>query len=410
MSKLNTALLKKSLLFVIHYLELGGAERSLIGLLGSLDYSLIDVYLFVNSHRGELMKEIPPQVHLLPEIPKYAQIERPMKDVLKDGYWQIVLARLRAKWQFFCYKRKKHPKEGSAIFSYVMKNVVPYLPSIMPEKEYDLAVSFLTPHDVVKEKVCAKKKVAWIHTDYSRIDVDRELEQPVWGAFDHVVAVSQGVKDSFIDIFPALKSKVMVIENILSPGYVYSRANAVAPAIVELELHRREGSVTLLSIGRYTAAKNFDNVPDICRRILKKGLSVCWYILGYGGDEALIRQAIADAEMEGYVFLLGKKENPYPYIKACDIYIQPSRFEGNAVTVREAQILGKPVVVTDYPTARNQVLEGQNGIIVPLDNEGCAKGIASLISDREKQGCLSSFCLSHDFGNEKEVERLYSLL
>ena len=223
----------KHLLFAIHYLELGGAERSLIGLLGALDYSRVDVDLFVYAHRGELMKDIPPQVHLLPEIPEYAQIERPMKDVLKDGYWRIVLARLKARWQFSRYAKRKHPKDGSAIFSYVMKNVVPCLPPILPEKEYDMAVSFLTPHDIVLEKVKARKKVAWIHTDYSWIDVDEILEHPVWSAYDHIVAVSEGVKATFLDVFPSLRYKTIVIENILSSRFVRARADAVNSEIIE---------------------------------------------------------------------------------------------------------------------------------------------------------------------------------
>ena len=114
--------------------------------------------------------------------------------------------------------------------------------------------------------------------------------------------------------------------------------------------------------------------------------------------------------MEDHVILLGKKENPYPYMKACDIYVQPSRYEGNAVTVREAQILGNPVVVTDYPTSHSQVRDGQDGVIVPMDNEGCARGIAALISDREKQARLSVYCLAHGFGNEAEAMKLFSIL
>ena len=114
--------------------------------------------------------------------------------------------------------------------------------------------------------------------------------------------------------------------------------------------------------------------------------------------------------MEDHVILVGKRSNPYPYIKACDIYVQPSRYEGNAVTVREAQILGKPVVVTNYHMAHSQVRDGQDGIIVPMDNEGCAKGIAAAISNREKRARLSTFCIAHDFGNESEAMNLFSTL
>ena len=96
----------------------------------------------------------------------------------------------------------------------------------------------------------------------------------------------------------------------------------------------------LLSIGRFTHAKNYDNVPDIARRIVTDyGIDdLRWYIIGFGGDEQLIRRNIDRAGMQEHVVLLGKKSNPYPYIKACDLYVQPSRYEGKSVTVREAQI------------------------------------------------------------------------
>ena len=402
--------MKKTLLFTIHYLELGGAERSLIGLLEALDYSRVDVDLFVYNHRGELMRMIPPQVHLLPEIPEYAQIESPLKEVFRDGYWRIGLSRLKAKRQFARYVKRKHPKDGSAIFSFIMKNVAPLLPPISPKTEYDLAVSFLTPHDIVLEKVEAKKKAAWIHTDYSQIDVNQSLELPVWSSYDKIVSISPAVTKAFLKVFPSLEHKIVEIPNVLSPKLVRERAENISSEEIAREMPREKGVVILLSVGRFSAAKNYDNVPDICRRILNEGLSVRWYIVGYGGDESLIRRKIQEAGMEDHVILLGKKENPYPYIKACDIYLQPSRYEGNAVTVREAQILGKPVVVTDYPTAHSQIRDGQDGVIVPMDNEGCAKGIAALISDREKQVRLSAFCLARDYGNEAEAQKVFSLL
>ena len=396
----------KRLFVSIHYLEIGGAEVSLIGLLGAIDYSQYDVDLFVYSHRGELMEMIPPKIHLLPEIPEYAQIERPMKDVLKDGYVRMVVARVRAKRQFALYKRRKNPINGGAIFSYVSKNVIPLLPPINPEKEYDLAISFLTPHDIVLNKVRARKKACWVHTDYSRIDVDEELELPVWDGYDHIVAVSDAVSDAFVARFPSLREKMVTIGNILSPSFVKRRSVAFT---VGDEMPEDEGLTRLLSIGRFTEAKNYDNVPDICRRIISVDVSVKWYIIGFGGDEALIKKKIAEAGMESRVILLGKRSNPYPFFKACDIYVQPSRYEGNAVTVREAQILGKPVVITDYPTARDQVVDGEDGVIVPLDNEGCADGIIRFIQDTDLRDKIATNLLSLDRSNSSAVEKVYAL-
>ena len=396
---------KQSILFAIHYMELGGAEMSLLGLLESLDYSRVEVDLFVYAHRGSLMRHIPSQVHLLPEIPMYAQIERPMKDVLKDGYLRMVIARLRAKRQFARYRSRKNPIDGSAIFSYVSKNVTPILPLINPEKEYDLAISFLAPHDIVLKKIRARKKACWVHTDYSTIDVDTDLELPVWAGFDHIAAVSDTVSDVFVSRFPSLREKMITIENILSPSLVSHRAKAFS---ANEEMPEEEGAIRLLSVGRFSKQKNFDNVPDICRRIISSGISIKWYIIGFGGDESLIRQKIAEAGMENHVILLGKRSNPYPYFKACDIYVQPSRYEGSPVTVREAIALGKPVVVTSFPTVNNVIQHGKDGVIVPMDNEDCAEGIVRFIRD----GVISFIPDSSQFfiQNALSLNRFFSLL
>ena len=362
------------------------------------------------------MQYIPKEVNLLPEIPIYAQIERPMKEVAKDGYWRIIFARLMAKWKYRRYVKRTHPAEGSAVFQYVDSEVVKVLPSLYHLGTYDLAISFLTPHSIVLKKVKAKKKAAWIHTDYSFIDVDVSKELPVWSGYDHIVSISDHVTEAFLKRFPSLKDKIAVIHNILSPAFVRQRADVITPEEVAKEMPWEEGVINILSVGRFCHAKNYDNVPDICKKIntklytLHSKLKVKWYLIGYGGDEALIRQRITEAEMEKTVIILGKKSNPYPYMKACDIYVQPSRFEGNSVTVREAQMLCKPVVVTNYATAQSQVQDGKDGIIVPLENMQCAAEITDFIEDTPLRLVISENLRNHDYGNVKEVEKVYSLI
>lgn len=397
--------MKKRIFIAIHYLEIGGAEISLIGLLNAIDTEQYNVDLFLYSHRGELLKQVPDAVHLLPEIKKYDVIEKPIKEAIQKGFSDIALARLWAKYQFARYAKKNHLKEGSAILQYVFDAVTPLLPDINPNTEYDLAISFLTPHNIVLNKVKAKKKLAWIHTDYTKISVNVEKEIKVWSQFDHIVSISEDVTRSFLSVFPTLAGKIIEIANILSPRTV--RAKALASKV---DFLIQNGRVNLLSVGRFTFAKNFDNVPDICRRILQEGCEVYWYIVGYGGDEQLIKEKIKEAGMKEHVILLGKRENPYPFIKACDIYVQPSRFEGNAVTVREAQILCKPVVAANYPTAHSQIKQGVDGIIVPQDNVGCAHEIAQFIKNKELQQKIVGYLKKHDYGNEKEVQKLYSLM
>ena len=370
---------------------------SLIGLLEALDYSRVDVDLFVYRHTGELMGMIPPQVHLLPEIPEYAQIERPMKEVIRDGYLRIALARLTARVKNRRFERRRHPRENGSVFSFVSRQVVTCLPEINPGKEYDLAVSFLTPHDFVLKKVRAGKKAAWIHSDYSYLDIDAGFEFPVWSSYDRIAAISESVKRSFLSVFPSLEDRVVVIPNLLPAGRIATLYDSISVTEVEREMPRVSGRINLLSVGRFCHAKNYDNVPDICRRLRDMGADVSWFLIGYGTDEALIRSRIEEEGMGAYVRILGKKDNPLPYIKACDLYVQPSRYEGVPVTVREAQALGKPVAVTAFGTADSVITCKTDGAIVPIDNEGCAEGLARLIADPDfMKGPGSGFALKRE--------------
>ena len=409
--------MKPRILIAIHYMHLGGAEISLIGLLQALDPNKVDIDLFVYSHEGELMKLIPEYVNILPEIPAYKMFERPMKEVLKKGHLSVLLARLKAKMRMKSYLKKKQTIDQSAIMGFLGEDVSKVVPDINPSVEYDLAISFLTPHNFVRDHVRAKKKICWIHTDYTRIDVNAELELPVWDSFDYIASISQDVTKTFLQIFPSLAPKIIEIENILSSNFVRHRAEEIQTTDLEkLTAHSSQltTNINLLSIGRFCEAKNYDNVPDICKRTLEilkdKNIDIRWYIIGFGADENLIRQKIVEAGIQEHVIILGKKSNPYPYIKSCDIYVQPSRYEGKSVTVREAQMLCKPIVVTNYPTASSQIQNGIDGIIVPMDNENCAKGLAEFILDIEKQQHIIEYLKTHDYGNVEEVEKIYSLI
>ena len=399
--------MKPRIFINIHYLEIGGAETSLIGLLQTLDPERADVDLFINEHRGEMMAYIPKWVNVLPEIAAYTMIERPVKDVVRRGYLHIAAARLWAKVRFRAYMRRKHPVDGSAIFGYVGKCVTPMLPSLKLLGMYDLAISFVAPHDIVLDKVRAHKKVCWIHTDYSRIDVDAALELPVWGGYDRIVSISKDVTHTFCKVFPSLREKIVGIENVLSPEFIRRRADEEPRPS---DMPAAENGCTLLTIGRYCAAKKLDEIPVICRLLTQKGVVVKWYIIGYGGSDEYIRRAIAAEGMQSRVILLGKRENPYPYIKACDWYVQPSRYEGKSVVVREAQILGKPVIITDYPTSASQVSQGRDGVIVPMPVSECAEAVTAALTDTELKNKIAGHLAAGDYGNRSEVEKIYALI
>lgn len=398
---------KHHIIILMHYLELGGAEMALLGLLNALNPDKVNVDLFIYSHQGPLMKFIPSWVNLLPEVKAYSVIEKPLSVVIQKQQFGILLGRIMAKLKHRLKRLTHKSTDDYSIFQYIGDFVTPFLPTINPTKNYDLCISFLTPHNIGRDKVKAQKKIAWIHTDYSSIYIDTEQELKVWKSYDKIAAISIDVKHGFISVFPALANKIFDIENILPLEYIRSRASEE----INSADYGITNQTTLLSVGRLSYPKNFDNVPNIARRIMDLGVKdLKWYIIGFGGDEQLITSKIKECDMEKHVILLGKKDNPYPYIKACDIYVQPSRYEGKSVTVREAQILCKPVAITAYPTATSQIRDGIDGLIVPLDNEDCAHALAAFIKDKKKQNLLIENCKKGDFCNMSEVEKIYDLL
>lgn len=395
---------KKSVLICSHAMEIGGAERSLLDLLYTFDFDNYNVDLFLYKHSGEWLKDIPAKVNLLPESAKYSSLLVPMTELIREKQICLLAGRFAGRTLAKIYS-KMHSFTRSAVgIEYSHKYTKSFMPQINPNKKYDCAISFLTPHYFTAEKVNADKKIAWIHTDYSNVEVNIESELKMWSRYDSIVSISGDCTKSFLKKFPSLAGKIVEIENILSKDLIERKSDEFIPQ--ELD----ENSVKLLSIGRFSDAKNFDNVPEICKKIIDKGLSVKWYLIGYGRDEQLIKDKISEFNMQENVIILGKKENPYPYIKNCNAYIQPSRYEGKSVAVREAQILVKPVIITNYATANSQLKDGYDGIIVPLDKSGCADGIYRALIDKKLMQQLSSNCSVNDYTNAKEIQKIYHLI
>lgn len=396
---------KGKILVCSHWLEIGGAESALIGLLDELVKSEYEIHLFLCRHTGELMPHIPEGVHLLPEDVSAACVATKISDAIRCGAIGTVLGRAFAKIRSWRHNPKEHMKDSNRAIEYSHRYVYKFVRSINPGTKYDLVLSFLAPHYIAAFRTTGKVKVAWIHTDYKAIDVDATTEKKVWEKFDKIVAVSSTCAQSFTEVYPTLADRVVVIENIMSAKLVHQQTG-----LIDVSTEMPDDSLRLLSIGRFCFQKNFDNVPEICARLLKNGLNVKWYIVGFGEDEQLLRQKIAEANMKDRVIILGKKENPYPYIKACDLYVQPSRYEGKSVCVREAQLLGKPVVITNYATSSSQLENGVDGVIVPMDNEGCASGISELLRAPEQMKMLIRNCRMRDYTNGSEIQKIISFV
>ena len=297
----------KKILFIMPSMFIGGAERSLLGLLEALDYDRVEAFVFLYRHEGEFLTHISKQVHILPEMEEYRTFDVPIKELLLSKKVPYGVARLlsKAAMKLHCVKSKE-PHGVWMSMQYTARYLLPLLPDI--PGEYDMAVMFLGVGDVLVNKVHAKHKLTWCHTDYDSLGPCRKMDLETYSAVDRLVAVSEECVTKIKGVYPELRDKVLVIENVLAVALIKQQAQ-----VFSAEYEMPASGIRILSVGRYSAAKNFDNVPAICSRLLDAGLNVKWYIIGYGGDEALLRRKITEADMEDRVILLGKKEYPYPF-------------------------------------------------------------------------------------------------
>lgn len=391
----------KNLLIASFDMEIGGVERSLISMLNNFDNTSYAIDLMLYSHSGELLDSLPTETNLLDESIAYKTFRMSIGQILKSGNVWLAFIRLLAKYKASVNNSSEN---GYKQMQYMWKYSMPFLPKL--EKKYDTAISYLWPHYFVAEKVRAKTKIAWIHTDFSTVETDIEMDVVMWNKFNYIVAVSEDCRNAFITKYPILEDKVKVVENITSPDFVTALSNERMdnPML-------KDSRFKVVTVARLSYAKGIDQAIKALKLLKDRGNDdIAWYVVGYGGDEDMLHSLIARNNLQDSFILLGKQTNPYPFMKAADLYVQPSRYEGKAVTVGEAQILGKPVMITNYPTAPSQVRDGFDGYICELSVGGIAEGIEKMYLNPELKEQLAINCTGKSYYNHNELEKLYQLV
>ena len=383
-------------------LEIGGVEKSLLGLLQALVDQGTETDLFLFSHTGTLLPTIDKAVRLLPEETRLARIHRPVRELVRQGNWYTAIVRTVCKAYGALRRKRGHTADISLklcqriILRHVLSN----------REKYDYAFGFFEPHDYLTDKVNAKVKIGWVHTDYCAENRDPAFDLSVWQKLDYIACVSEKVREAFIRKYPSESDKTIVVPNVVLPELIREQSleEACIPATEE------DGAFRIMTVGRFSYAKGMDRIPAVCRKLVDRGYRVRWYLIGYGPDEAKIREEIRKHSVAEQVQILGPKDNPYPYMRLCDLYVQPSRYEGKAVAVTEAQILHKPVMITRYPTSSDQLDEGGDGFICEKGTDGIADGIQYLMDHPEIRDTLIQNTFGKDYSNAGAVRTLFELV
>lgn len=393
--------MKKKILFVMESLGIGGAEKSLVTLLSELDYSKYEVDLFLFNFCGEFKALLPKQVRVI-EAPMDFKVfnNNPIK-ALKYFF-------LNKKYKLLYYKlielfillfNRFVLRREYIGWNFINKSVDRL------NKKYDTAIGFMEKKSIyfTIDKVNADKKIGWIHTDYSKIQYNKKLDNEYLKKMDKIVAVSDHCKEALDNVFPELRNKTIVIENMISPLIINKMAKE---KVVEIEKQKDE--IIICTVARLTAAKGIDIAIECCKRIINKGLKIRWIVIGDGEERSKLEKLIINYGLQDIFLLLGSKSNPYKYMRICDIYVQPSIWEGFGITVSEAKVLCKPILVNNIPEFKQQIGAGL-GIIYNNMSE-MEYELERLIIDSKKRLDLYDSLHNIEVNDNRRLEKIESIL
>ena len=393
----------KKVLFVIDSLHCAGAEKSLTTLLSLLNYSKYDVDLQLFGYGGALEELVPKEVNILKpmEYIKFSSLSTKNAVIksLKNMNFKMLSSRL--KFSLAIRKDNYSNAQKARVYWQKVSNVIEN-----NNKEYDIAISYAqgVPTFYVAEKVCAKKKLAWVNVSYKLEDEDRVFQEQFYDKYNKIVAVSDSAKKIFLETFPKYTDKLEIIYDINDADFIKKMSDQGQ------SYNDNYTGLRILTIGRLANQKGYDIALEACKILKEKGIEFKWYSLGVGPLKEEIEKYINENNLENNFKLLGVKSNPYPFIKDCDIYVQTSRFEGFGIAIAEARMLNKPVVTTRFDAVYNQMKDRKNGLVVDMNSQGIVNGILELINNKELTNEIISYLKTEKKGNTEELEKFYKLI
>ena len=398
----------KKILFVINTLGQAGAETAMLELLKKIDPKEYEVSLYVLMGQGEMREKLPSFVKVLNRTYCDTSV------LSKEGKSNMKKTVMKA---FF------NRATGLKLFPYLAGNGLRMIKNgkILPDKllwrvlcdggdrfaeEFALAVAYLEGGSTyyVADWVKAKKKAAFVHVDYEKAGYTRKLDKDCYMKFTKIFTVSDEVKDVFVRNYPECSDKVEVFHNIIDADAIEQKS------LLGNGFEDGFEGIRILTVGRLTTQKAFEVSIDAMKLLKDAGENVRWYVLGEGDQRRKLEDRIERLGLKEDFLLPGAVDNPYPYMRQADLYVHCSRFEGKSIAIQEAQILGKPMVVSDCSGNREQVCQDIDGILCDFDAKAIFEAVSELLHDKEKQKRLGQAAKEKNASAKAETDKLLSMI
>jgi len=309
----------------------------------------------------------------------------------KYPFWNVNCKRFSPKWFFSRISRVMFEK------------------LILRLKKWPLVVAFKEGEDMVlASKLRARRKVAWVHTDYGAFHwtgycfANDEAERLCMAGFDAVAVVSEAAGRGLVQAIGD-PGNLQVVYNPIDYDHIEKRARAHCP-------QRPKDKAVLVCVGRLSAVKRHSMLIDICNELSEQFPLELW-IVGGGELEEELQRKLVDENIH-CVKLLGQQRNPYPYIACADWLVSASETESYGLTVQEALVLGVPVIACRCPAIEENMSE-DFGILAGMDKEQLKEAICRALSEKELHtGYARSIAEGYDKSRlwEERLEKMYKFI
>lgn len=374
----------KKILFINDSLNYGGVEKSLVDLIAFLKKKFeveIDLFLFDNS--GVYINEIKSYVNHFYSFDKETQSFLGKKNsILKKivtncGFFSLFkLFSLIIKTYF----NKKFSKNS---FSNKYRKII-IDSSIIKLPEYDIAVAYSGKHLLYfcDKKVKSKYKFTYIHGDTSFYDVEQYITE--YNNMDKIICVSEYCKSQIEYYSEKFKNKSICIYNLIDFNAIDLLKNE------KIENTFDKDYINVVSVGRISPEKNYFYLVSLFNKMVNKYNNVRLYIIGDGPEKHKIKNFIIKNNLQNYIFIIGYKKNPYPYMKESDFYVQPSINEGFCLSIYEAYYLKKIILTNNVADVSKIIKNEVNGFVAnnEYEFEEYLEKIIKLFKSKKAVGCL----------------------
>ena len=365
----------KKILFLIHDLGPGGAEKVLVNLVNNLNPEKYDISVTALFGGGVNEQYLKPHIH-----------------------YKTVFSR-------------SFPGNSKVMKLFSTKQ----LHRMFVKEQYDIEISYLEGPSARIISGCdteGTKLISWIHVEQHTKEIacqsfrSYEEAESCYQKFDKTVCVSESVKEDYLSIFPMIKDVVVLYNTNETDRILELKDEPVEEGIF------REGEIRLCAVGKIMPIKGFDKLARIHKRLLDDGYPVHTYVLGEGADREKIEQYVESNGLSDSFTFLGYQTNPYKYVSKCDLFVCTSLAEGFSTAATEALIVGTPVVTTPVAGMKEMLGDNEYGIITEMTEDSLYQNIKELVKsyqkleDYKKQAIIRGKFFSKD-NTIKVVERCF---